>query len=130
MSDNRYPTNLINNEKEVIKFTEVYTSSTITQDTIRLNRQLDNEQLLDKYTFSNALALSVKLGRVRHVNLSLARLLLVRLTRHMGNVTRRRGRIRRRSSQSAEARQTHQDRARTDATQKRRTLLAETCGES
>ena len=62
VSDNRYPGNLVNNEKEVMKFTEVQTTSALVNDTIRLNSQSINEQILDKYTFSNALALSVKLG--------------------------------------------------------------------
>jgi uncharacterized Rmd1/YagE family protein len=63
VSDNQYPKDLINNEKEIMNFTEVSTTSTINHDMIKLNRQSQTEQLLDKYTFSNALALSVKLGR-------------------------------------------------------------------
>lgn len=62
VSDNRYPGTLITNEKEVMQFTEVQTTSALVNDTIRLKCQSINEQLLDKYTFSNALALSVKLG--------------------------------------------------------------------
>lgn len=45
-----------------MNFVEVSTNSTLYNDVIKLNRQPENEQLLDKYTFSNALALSVKLG--------------------------------------------------------------------
>lgn len=45
-----------------MNFVEVSTISTLYNDVIKLNRQPENEQLLDKYTFSNALALSVKLG--------------------------------------------------------------------
>ncbi|CAF3934584.1 unnamed protein product [Rotaria magnacalcarata] len=41
---------------------EVTTISTLNNDIIKINCQSENEQLLDKYTFSNALALSVKLG--------------------------------------------------------------------
>jgi len=62
-SDNQYPKNLINNEKEIMNFTEVSTPSTLNNDIIKLNFHTGIEQLLDKYTFSNALALSVKLGR-------------------------------------------------------------------
>ncbi|CAF1394065.1 unnamed protein product [Rotaria sp. Silwood1] len=61
-SDNQYPQDLINNEKEIMNFIQVSTVSTLNNDIIKLNRQSENEQLLDKYTFSNALALSVKLG--------------------------------------------------------------------
>ena len=45
-----------------MNFIEVSTASTLNNDIIKLNCQYDTEQLLDKYTFSNALALSVKLG--------------------------------------------------------------------
>jgi uncharacterized Rmd1/YagE family protein len=62
VSDNQYPKELINNEKEIMNFIEVQTTSTISNDIIKLNRHSQTEQLLDKYTFSNALALSVKLG--------------------------------------------------------------------
>ncbi|CAF3063954.1 unnamed protein product [Rotaria sp. Silwood2] len=60
--DNQYPKDLINNEKEIMNFIETSTVSTINNDIIKLNRQSESEQLLDKYTVSNALALSVKLG--------------------------------------------------------------------
>jgi uncharacterized Rmd1/YagE family protein len=63
VSDNRYPIELVNNEKEMMNFVEVNTTSTLNNDVIRLNRQSLTEQILDKYTFSNALALSVKLGK-------------------------------------------------------------------
>jgi uncharacterized Rmd1/YagE family protein len=62
ISDNQYPKDLINNEKEIMNFIEVTTPSTLNNDIIKLNCQSETEQLLDKYTFSNALALSVKLG--------------------------------------------------------------------
>lgn len=62
ISENRYPNELIQNEKEIMKFTEAPMPSTLLSDVIRLNSYSKNEQLLDKYTFSNALALSVKLG--------------------------------------------------------------------
>ena len=45
-----------------MNFTEGHTSSYLANDVIRLSSQSLNEQLLDKYTISNALALSVKLG--------------------------------------------------------------------
>ncbi|UJR09518.1 hypothetical protein I4U23_013756 [Adineta vaga] len=62
VSDNPYPKELIDNEKERMHFVEGSTSSTLTNDIFKLNRQAESEVLLDKYTFSNALALSVKLG--------------------------------------------------------------------
>ena len=62
VSDNQYPTSLVNNEKEMMKFVPVTSMSSLNNDTIKLNCQSESEQLLDKYTFSNALALSVKLG--------------------------------------------------------------------
>ncbi|CAF1172591.1 unnamed protein product [Rotaria sordida] len=62
VSDNQYPKDLINNEKEIMNFIEVSTMSTINNDIIKVNCLSETEQLLDKYTFSNALALSVKLG--------------------------------------------------------------------
>jgi uncharacterized Rmd1/YagE family protein len=62
VSDNQYPKDLINNEKEIMNFIEVSTPSTLNNDLIKLNCQSQTEQLLDQYTFSNALALSVKLG--------------------------------------------------------------------
>jgi uncharacterized Rmd1/YagE family protein len=65
VSDNQYPNDLINNEKEIMNFVEVTTTSTLNNDIIKLNCQSETEQLLDKYTFSNALALSVKLGRIK-----------------------------------------------------------------
>ncbi|CAM2713945.1 unnamed protein product [Rotaria socialis] len=45
-----------------MNFMEVTTISTLNNDIVKINCQSENEQLLDKYTFSNALALSVKLG--------------------------------------------------------------------
>lgn len=45
-----------------MNFTEGHTNSYLANDLIRLSSQSLNEQLLDKYTISNALALSVKLG--------------------------------------------------------------------
>ncbi|CAF1245546.1 unnamed protein product [Adineta steineri] len=45
-----------------MNFTEVNTTSSLSNDIIKLNHQNETEHLLDKYTFSNALALSVKLG--------------------------------------------------------------------
>jgi uncharacterized Rmd1/YagE family protein len=87
VSDNRYPNKLILNEKEVMNFTEVQSTSTLTNDVIRLNCQSINEQILDKYTFSNALALSVKLGsRTSHDIYFDVRLILIR---HLGSFTRR-----------------------------------------
>lgn len=65
MSDNQYPKDLINNEKEIMNFIEVSTPSTLNNDIIKLNCQSETDQLLDKYTFSNALALSVKLGKIK-----------------------------------------------------------------
>lgn len=65
VSDNQYPKALINNEKEFMNFTEVSTPSTLNNDIIKINYQSETEQLLDKYTFSNALALSVKLGKTK-----------------------------------------------------------------
>lgn len=62
VSDNQYPKELINNEKEKMNFIPVTSNSSLNNDVIKLNCYSDNEQLLDKYTFSNALALSVKLG--------------------------------------------------------------------
>ncbi|CAF1073195.1 unnamed protein product [Rotaria sordida] len=62
LSENQYPKDLINNEKEIMNFIEVSTMSTINNDIIKVNCLSETEQLLDKYTFSNALALSVKLG--------------------------------------------------------------------
>lgn len=46
----------------MINFVEGYTASTLSNDIIKVNRQSETDSLLDKYTFSNALALSVKLG--------------------------------------------------------------------
>ena len=63
MSDNRYPNDLVRNEKEIMKYAEMNSPSTLIGDVIRLNSQAKTEQLLEKYTFSNALALSVKLGK-------------------------------------------------------------------
>ena len=65
MSDNQYPRDLINNEKEIMNYVEVQSPSTLNKDIIRLSRHSPIEQILDKYTFSNALALSVKLGRIK-----------------------------------------------------------------
>ena len=65
MSDNQYPKDIMNSEKEIMNFMEVTTMSTLNNDIIKINCQSENEQLLDKYTFSNALALSVKLGRTK-----------------------------------------------------------------
>lgn len=62
ISDNQYPKRLINNEKEMMNFIPVTSMSSLNNDMIKLNCQSEIEQLLDKYTFSNALALSVKLG--------------------------------------------------------------------
>ncbi|CAF0933493.1 unnamed protein product [Adineta steineri] len=62
VSENQYPKDLIDNEKEIMNFTEVNTTSSLSNDIIKLNHQNETEHLLDKYTFSNALALSVKLG--------------------------------------------------------------------
>jgi uncharacterized Rmd1/YagE family protein len=68
VSDNQYPKELIDTEKEIMNFTEVSTTSTLNNDLIKINCQSETEQLLDKYTFSNALALSVKLGRRKSMN--------------------------------------------------------------
>lgn len=46
-----------------MKYAEMNSPSTLIGDVIRLNSQAKTEQLLEKYTFSNALALSVKLGK-------------------------------------------------------------------
>ncbi|CAF0914717.1 unnamed protein product [Didymodactylos carnosus] len=62
ISENIYPESLIEDEKEEISFIEVTAPSALTKDLIRVTKHSSTENLLDKYAFSNALALSVKLG--------------------------------------------------------------------
>jgi uncharacterized Rmd1/YagE family protein len=88
VSDNQYPKELINDEKEIMNFIEVSTTSTLSNDIIKLNRQSETEHLLDKYAFSNALALSVKLGRINFRKIIIIFEFFVFINRNLGNFTR------------------------------------------
>jgi uncharacterized Rmd1/YagE family protein len=87
VSDNQYPNTLIQNEKEIMNFVEVSTASSLNHDIIKLNCQSDTEQLLDQYTFSNALALSVKLGRIKKKHFE--NKISFFFNRHLGSFIRR-----------------------------------------
>lgn len=84
VSDNQYPRDLVNNEKEKLNVVPVTTNSSLNNDLIKLNCHSETEQLLDKYTVSNALALSVKLGRMRNAEEDELR----NLFRNLGSITR------------------------------------------
>ena len=88
VSDNQYPRDLVNNEKEKLNVVPVTTNSSLNNDLIKLNCHSENEQLLDKYTFSNALALSVKLGRMKNDDEEEEEDEWRNLFRNLGSITR------------------------------------------
>ena len=88
-SDNLYPKTLVESEKEIMNFIEISASSTLNNDLIKINCQSETELLLDKYTFSNALALSVKLGRKRKKERKKYESLgMIFLRRYLGSIVR------------------------------------------